>query len=799
MKAALPAREIERLAYLHHLNILDTPREQSFDDVVQLASSICAVPIAVVSLVDGERQWFKSCLGLDATETSRDVAFCAHAILTPDDLLVVEDALLDARFCDNALVTGEPKIRFYAGAPLVTREGFALGTLCVIDYVPRQLDPAQIQALKLLAGQVTQLLQLREANLTLAQERENLDDVLKGANLGTWRWNVQTGEAVFNERWAGIAGYTLAELAPVSINTWVTLTHPDDVKAASAVLERHFKGELDSYECQLRLKHKQGHWVSVFARGRVISTTPDGEPLWVSGTHGDITELQSSRKKLQESEDRLQTMISNFPGAVYRCENNSRWTMLYMSAAVESLTGYPQADFLGEEALSVTDITHSDDVPRIYDMVQEALLQRRSFHLIYRLQHADRTWRWVEELGRGVFDERGELKFIDGFIWDITAAEEARKVIELNAQKLSTLYTQAPVSIILNDFSDGRFLDCNPEFTQLIGYSRDEILRMTYMDLTPPEYCEADNRELQNLLDSGRYGPYEKQYIHKNGHLIPILLNGVLIETPTGEQQIWAFIQDITEHKRIEQMKNEFVSAVSHELRTPLTSISGSLGLITSGMLGMLPPNVQSMLDIARKNAQRLTLLINDLLDMEKILAGKMEFDMSEQSLLPILEGSLESNKAYADTFGITLALLPHAKDLRVRIDAQRLQQILANFISNAVKFSPADGQVELVLSQQGDFARIAVVDHGPGISDEFRARIFQKFSQADSSDSRQRGGTGLGLAISKAFVERMHGSIGFDSEPGKGATFFALFPIAGDHPGSDRNASSSTLNPSIE
>ena len=452
-----------------------------------------------------------------------------------------------------------------------------------------------------------------------------------------------------------------------------------------------------------------------------------------------------------------------------------------MSAAVESLTGYPAKDFLGDDALSMTDITHSDDVPVIYELVQEALAQHRSFHLIYRLQHADQSWRWVEEVGCGVFDDQGEIRFIDGFIWDITTAEVTRKEIALSEQKLSTLYTQAPVGIILNDLSDGRFLDCNPEFPRLTGYSVDEILTMTYVDLTPPEYQESDKRELQNLVESGRYGPYEKHYIHKNGQLIPVLLNGVLTETPTGEQHIWTFIQDITERKRIEQMKNEFVSAVSHELRTPLTAISGSLGLIASGMLGDLPSTIRNMVDIAHKNSLRLTLLINDLLDMEKILAGKMEFNMKEQALLPILENSLESNKAYADTFGIRLALRTPAADLRVRVDAQRLQQVLANFISNAVKFSPAGGQVELELSQQGEWARIAVVDHGPGISEEFRSRIFQKFSQADSSDSRQRGGTGLGLAISKSFVEKMQGKIGFESELGKGATFFALFLIAGE------------------
>jgi signal transduction histidine kinase len=155
-----------------------------------------------------------------------------------------------------------------------------------------------------------------------------------------------------------------------------------------------------------------------------------------------------------------------------------------------------------------------------------------------------------------------------------------------------------------------------------------------------------------------------------------------------------------------------------------------------------------------------------------------MDFDMRVQPLLPIVQQSLESNTAYADTFDVALVLQVQTDDVPVRLDAQRLQQVLANFISNAVKFSPAKGQVEIVVTREDNQVKMSVVDHGPGISDEFRARIFQKFSQADSSDSRRRGGTGLGLAISKEFVERMQGTIGFESRPGQGAIFFARFPI---------------------
>lgn len=778
MKAPFPINEAERIAKLHQLDILDTSREQSFDAIAQLAMNLCEVPIAVVSLVDADRQWFKSCLGLDATETPRDVAFCAHAILRPDDVLVVEDATIDPRFSDNALVVGEPHIRFYAGAPLVTESGHGLGTLCVIDYVPRHLSANQITSLQLLASQVMQLLRFRENNIALERERENLDMVIRGTNIGTWQWNVQTGETIFNERWAEILGYSLDELAPVSITTWLDLAHPDDLKQSGELLERHLRGEIKFYDCKCRMRHRDGYWVWVHDRGQVTRVDEAGRPLWMSGTHADISELQTSQQKLRDSEELLQSMLSNFPGVVYRCENDPSWTMLYLSEAVQQLTGYPSAEFIHSDSpRSFTDLTHPDDVPWIAEKVSTALAKREPFELLFRLRYADGRWLWVQELGRGIYDENGDLKYIDGFIWDVTRAELANKAIHLNEEKLSTLYNQASIGIALNALDDGRYLECNPELCRLTGYTEAELITISYWDLTPLHYQEQENEQLRSLRSTGRYGPYEKEYRHKDGHLIPILLNGVLIEDPNGELKIWSFIQDITERKRIERMKNEFVSAVSHELRTPLTSIAGSLALVTSGALGQMSDRAQSMLGIAYKNAKRLTLLINDLLDMEKILAGKMDFDMREQPLLPVLEASLESNKSYADSYGVELVL--HVEtDVLAQIDNQRLQQVLTNFISNAVKFSPTGEKVEIRLSQQGDQARIAVVDHGPGISEEFRARIFQKFSQADASDSRQRGGTGLGLAISKAFVERMQGSIGFDSKPGQGATFFACFPV---------------------
>ncbi|GGY81941.1 ATPase [Cellvibrio zantedeschiae] len=235
---------------------------------------------------------------------------------------------------------------------------------------------------------------------------------------------------------------------------------------------------------------------------------------------------------------------------------------------------------------------------------------------------------------------------------------------------------------------------------------------------------------------------------------------------------------DISERKRLDKVKTEFVSTVSHELRTPLTAITGALGLAVGGALCDLPDKAKQVLDIAYKNAQRLKLLINDLLDMDKLLAGKLEFHCEPQTLMPLIERAVMENRAYADQMQVRFVIAPMSVAPRVDIEDIRFLQIMANFLSNAAKFSKPDSEVVIKLSVIDDYARISVTDTGVGLDDESKSHIFEKFYQADSSDTRKKGGTGLGLAITKEIVERMNGRVGFSSVLGEGSTFYAEFPV---------------------
>jgi len=257
------------------------------------------------------------------------------------------------------------------------------------------------------------------------------------------------------------------------------------------------------------------------------------------------------------------------------------------------------------------------------------------------------------------------------------------------------------------------------------------------------------------------------------------------LSLPRREADGWTvwdgLMLDSTEWMKAEQAKRAFVSTVSHELRTPLTSIRGSLGLIAGGAVGALPERARRLVELASNNCDRLTRLINDILDFEKVESGRMDFALAPRALAPLLEQAAEANRDYGAARRVRIALGETLPAVEVRVDDDRFMQVMSNLLSNAIKYSPDAGVVELdaALLQPG-WVRITVRDHGPGIPPAFRARIFERFTQADTSDSRTRGGTGLGLSIAKAIIERLDGRIGFDSAEGAGTTFWCDLPCQG-------------------
>jgi len=321
----------------------------------------------------------------------------------------------------------------------------------------------------------------------------------------------------------------------------------------------------------------------------------------------------------------------------------------------------------------------------------------------------------------------------------------------------------------------------------MLGYSHEQLNSINaskWQLYNHPDDRQAVLEQLQSVINGDRsFFECESRKLKKDGSWVWVLDRGRVSERNIDGEPIRmsGTSSDISKRKQADKVKSEFVSTVSHELRTPLTSIKGSLGLIRSGVLDDAHEKIQSMLNIAYNNSERLLLLINDILDIEKMEAGKMAFNFTSVNVKELIDEALEASVSYAEQYGISFVCSDLPSDILVKGDEHRLIQVLFNLMSNAVKFSPQGVKIYLTVSIDSDFVQISVKDKGAGIPEEYRDRLFEKFTQADSSDTRKSGGTGLGLSIVKTIIEKHHGAISYDTEVGKGTTFYFTLPIIDD------------------
>ena len=329
---------------------------------------------------------------------------------------------------------------------------------------------------------------------------------------------------------------------------------------------------------------------------------------------------------------------------------------------------------------------------------------------------------------------------------------------------------------------DGRFLAANPATSDLMrAGSVDNLIGKTDFDFYPPDTARKFRNDELAALESGSTLRFDQPMRFPDGR------DGWLstAKTPFKDDKgrvvgLITYNRDVTEQKRVSQLKDEFISTVSHELRTPLTSIRGSLGLISAGVAGELPAKAANLVKIAHTNSERLVHLINDILDLEKMGSGKMIFHTKRMPVRPLLEQAIAASSSYMADKNIRIVLLDDAARAEAEIDADRLHQVMANLLSNAIKFSPAGETVAVRLARHaGQKLRLSVSDRGQGIPEEFRHRIFGKFEQADASSTRAMGGTGLGLNIVKMIAEKLGGSVSFETEEGKGTSFHVDLPEA--------------------
>ena len=470
-------------------------------------------------------------------------------------------------------------------------------------------------------------------------------------------------------------------------------------------------------------------------------------------------------KRLTHSEERVRTILHNVPDGVMTIDETG--IVQSMNPAAEQIFGYAATAIVGQPVRrlipDMVDQSHGDLVETITPLGRRELVGIK----------ADGT-RFSIDLAIAEVQLDGERLFT-GIVRDISDAkrrdEEIRRFQTMLDNTVDMIFMFDPVSL--------RFVYANRGVEEALGYSRESLLQMRATDLTTSMPEHVFRSQIAQLLSGGRpWLSYETTQRRKDGVEVPTEVFLQLVRSSPGDPGLFIGIaRDLTERRRIDRMKSEFVSIISHELRTPLTSIRGSLGLLVGGAAGALPERTKRMVEIAHHNSERLVRLVNDMLDMEKIESGKMRFDMRPLEVAALIDHAIDANTGYAAQYKVVLQGVAVPSELRIYGDFDRLIQVMNNLLSNAAKFSPLSGKVEVSARVLGTMVRIAVTDHGLGVPVEFHPQVFERFSQADSSDTRKKGGTGLGLSISKAIVERHDGVIGFESVLGEGSTFWFEVP----------------------
>lgn len=662
--APLPDNESQRLEALRCCNILDTAPEPIYDDVTSLASTLCDTPIALISLVDSDRQWFKAKKGLEASSTPRSMAFCAHAILS-DHVLVVPDATADPRFWDNPLVVGSPGVRSYAGAPIMTAEGLRLGTVCVIDRRSRQFSNDQISSLAALSRQVASHLELRrqltrqqKAHEEIKMVRDRLDLVVQASCDGVWEIDLSTGTIECSQQTKELLN--ISESASFCLDSIQRLVYAPDVSAATRAMARLLKDK-KTFDLSLRLHTASGgiRWFHVKAKSL---TDVDGNAVRVVGSLSDIHDRISSQERLSRLQRLLEESQSQAKvgGWEYDIQENAlSWTP--ETYRIHDLDPRDPPPAVGKAITYYS----ADSRPRLENALRQAVEHGAPYHLELDLITASGRKIWVATTGKTVY-EGGKPARLVGAFQDITQRVEA-----------------------------------------------EQHLRMA---------CDA--AAAANMA------------------------------------------------------KSSFLAMMSHEIRTPMHAILGYTELLQETLTA---PNQQEYANIIAGAGHSLLRLLDDILQLSKIEAGKLDLETTDVSINQSVDDVVKMLKWQLSSKKIELRVQSFATGStgHVKADPDRLRQVLLNLLGNAVKFT-SRGTVTVRISTDGTtHACVEIADTGIGIPKDQLNKLFKDFSQVDGSSRRQYGGTGLGLAICKRLVEAMGGTIGAHSEENIGSTFWFRMPLA--------------------
>jgi PAS domain S-box-containing protein len=706
----------------------------------------------------------------------------------------------------------------YLGIALKDDDGNVIGNLCVLDTKPMsETKRAEaIGILQVFAARASAELQRKNVNEALnclnheleervlertqaLQEREEqLRDFFDNATDLIQSISPEGNILFVNQAWKSTLGYSEAELENLSI---FQIIHPEDLEHCQLAMQNLFCGE-QCVAIETRFVTKDGQTIVV--EGNVNCQLKDGVPIATRGIFRDVTERKKVENELLESKQFLQLVLDTFPLFVFWKDHQSVYLGCNQNFAVSVGLNLPS------EIIGKTDYEMPWGNTEAYsyrsDDRQVITSGKPKLNIIEIQYQENGETIWVETNKVPLRDLHGEIIGILGTYQDISDRKRAEETLAESEAFNRQLVEEFPIGLASCRL-DGHLVFVNAAFAQILGRTVEEVVSLSYWDITPSKYADQEAEQLRLIQTEGRYGPYEKEYIHKDGHLVPVMLSGLMI-LRNGELLIWSSVQDISDRKQAEaqlqlaneelmratRLKDEFLANMSHELRTPLNSILGMTEILQEQIFGSINDQQLGALKTVENSSTHLLSLINDILDVSKIESGQVDLDLTATSIESLCKSSLAFIKQQALTKRIQLSLRVPQNLSEIMLDERRIRQVLINLLNNAVKFTLEGGTITLevtrIKSDGGEtnltspnYLRIAVIDTGIGISAENIKKLFQPFIQIDSALNRQYNGTGLGLALVKRIVELHGGSVELTSELGVGSCFAITLPFNVENP----------------
>ncbi len=767
-------------------DLFDRNPDPALDELTELSAVLCVADYAYIGWMDFDHLWFKSRFGFIGAEQPRSYTACQWMLETGEPLLI-RDAGMDPRFPPDGIhLIGAKHCRSYAAVPLIASDDRVIGTFAVLSSEPDRFDQEHVTLLEVLGRQAVTRLERysrmraqeraqrarQRSERALAIERcfvaATLDSVpALVAVLDTAGRMVRLNYSctqLTGLRMADAAGRSFVEeVLEVAVRPWV------DEKLRQAA-----SGQVSGpHETEWRVGNgltRRVSWTLRPLRG------PDGEILYLIVSGQDVTDQRQAELALLTSEARYREVVENSLGFVFSCSMEGRLTSLN-SFTAETL-GY-RADAL--TGRSLTDLLDSAGLSTFQDCLR-TLETKDEWQGFLPLRRSDGAYRRIAFRSR-LMQLPGERPFILNHGMDVTEQHEAEEALHI-AMRQRELILESVADGIFGIDLDGRFTFINPAGAGTLGYSTDELIgrdvhqfiHHSHADGTP--YFRSNSPILQALRSREPVRMDNEVFWRRDGTSFPVEYSASpLIEDGHISGMVVAF-QDVSERRRLEKMKDEFISTVSHELRTPLTSLRASLGLISSGTLDKRPEKQRQMIEMAIGNCDRLVRLVNDILDFDSVERGKLTLDRQPVEAADLLRRATDVAFPSASQAHIDLRI--DAEKIKVLADEERILQVLNELVANAIKFSPPETQIRLAAQPSGENEVCFIVeDQGRGIAQEKLEHIFDRFQQGDASDSRALGGTGLGLALCRSIVEQHGGRIWAESIPGHGSRFLFTLPKA--------------------